>query len=315
MLDVYEELGETSRRMILAELRSGAKNVSELVQSTGLKQPNVSNHLSRMRTKEIVRSAKVGREVYYSLASPEIEAVVQAVFAVRSIDAPKLDFEDLAKRYAQAAVQADEGTCSEILDIAYRASTPLLDIYQDLLTPAMTLVGTWYTVDAIDVAQEHFASSITERMMARTMQIAGTARKHGRTVLLGCGPDSWHCIGLRMISDYLRLMGWRTLYLGANVPEQSFLRAVELHRPSLVLVSISAGEGVEPAKSLMAAIDSLRYRRNFVVGIGGGAINRDGSLLRKIRADFSAPDLRTFAEKFLPGLEANGRLAESHQSS
>ena len=43
-MDVFEELSEPSRRYLLKEMLDGPRNVSQLVESTGLKQPNVSNH-------------------------------------------------------------------------------------------------------------------------------------------------------------------------------------------------------------------------------------------------------------------------------
>jgi len=312
MLNVYEELGETSRRQILAELRSGPKNVTEIVTATGLKQPNVSNHLARMRAKDIVRADKVGRQVYYCLASPEVEAVVQSAFSQSGTRATEIDTEELAKNYAKAAVQGDENACGEILDVAFRAHMPLLDIYQDVLSPAMTLVGTWYKVEAIDEAQEHMASAITERMMARTVQVTGPARRTNKTAILGCPPNSWHVIGLRMISDYLRFCGWKTLFLGANVPERSFVTAVQQHRPHMVLVSCSSNEGIEDTASLVRALNSIRSKRNyFSIGVGGGCANTDPRLFLDAGADFTARDLRTFALEYLPEIERTGAAPET----
>lgn len=308
MLNVYEELGETSRRQILAELRTGPKNVSEIVSSTGLKQPNVSNHLARMRLKKIVRASKVGRQVYYALASTEIEAVVNSALAQSRQEAYDLDTEHMAKQYARAAVQGDEQTCSDILESAFRASLPLLDTYQDILAPAMALIGTWYKVEAIDEGQEHMASAITERMMMRAVQIAGPTKRHNRVAILGCAANCWHSIGLRMISDYLRLNGWRTLFLGANVPVRSFLSAVDQHRPQMVLLSLSADEGIEDTVQTLRELNTLRAsgRNRFVLGIGGGLAESTAEKFASAGSDFSVRDLRSFAHHYLPEIEQTG---------
>jgi methanogenic corrinoid protein MtbC1 len=308
MLNVYEELAETSRRQILAELRTGPKNVSEIVLATGLKQPNVSNHLSRMRLKAIVRANKVGRQVYYTLATPEIEAIVHSALAGETADASSIDFATMAKQYARAAIQGDEQACADLLEVAFRAGVPLIDIYQDLLTPAMGMVGTWYKVEAIDEGQEHLASAITERMMARTVQVAGPVKRHYRLALLGCAPNTWHVIGLRMISDYLRLCGWRTLYLGANVPVRSFVSAIEQHHPDLVLLSVSASEGRADALSALETLDALRKkgRHHFVLGVGGNLVSEDPKIFEDRGADFLGKDLRSFAREVLPEIEKAG---------
>jgi methanogenic corrinoid protein MtbC1 len=312
MLNVYEELGETSRRQILAELRTGPKNVTEIVTSTGLKQPNVSNHLARMRVKDIVRAHKVGRQVYYSLATPEIEAVVNSAFAQSGAQPIPLNTDELAKQYAKAAVQGDEQTCGDILDVAFRAHLPMLDIYQDVLAPAMALVGTWYKVEAIDEGQEHMASAITERMMARTVQVMGPTKRHGKIAILGCAPNSWHVIGLRMISDYLRMCGWKALYLGANVPFRSLVAAVEQHRPHMVLLSVSSVEGIDDTLAMLRELSAMRQagRGKFILGVGGSIVGAHPGKFASAGADFSAKDLRTFALEFLPEIEKSGSVPE-----
>jgi ArsR family transcriptional regulator len=57
---------------ILDLLRDGKKTVSELVELTGLNQPNISQHLHVMKEKNIVRTEKQGSNVFYSLANPRI---------------------------------------------------------------------------------------------------------------------------------------------------------------------------------------------------------------------------------------------------
>jgi methanogenic corrinoid protein MtbC1 len=311
MLDVYEELAETSRRLILLELRGGPKNVTDLVEATGLKQPNVSNHLCRMRQRNIVCACKAGRQVYYSLATPEIEAIVHSAFLPSQGPQNEVDTDELAKRYAKAAIQGDEAGCLEVMDAAFRARLPLIDIYQDVLSVAMAHVGNWYKVEAIDEAHEHLASYLTERMMARTMQVIGPTRRHDRVAILGCAPNGWHVIGLRMIGDYLRFCGWRTLYLGANVPQAAFLSAVTQHSPNMVLLSCSADVATDETIGLLGALRAQRGRRcSFVIGLGGYCVERNPERFERAGADFTAKDLREFATRYLPEIERCGRAPE-----
>ncbi len=57
---------------ILNLLGEGKKSVGELVELTGLNQPNISQHLHVMKEKKIVKAEKQGNNVYYSLANPKI---------------------------------------------------------------------------------------------------------------------------------------------------------------------------------------------------------------------------------------------------
>lgn len=68
---LFRGFGDPARLAILATLESGEKNVSEIVEMTGLSQPNVSSHLACLRECGLVRSEQRGRRVYYDLFDPE----------------------------------------------------------------------------------------------------------------------------------------------------------------------------------------------------------------------------------------------------
>ena len=60
-------LSDPSRLRILETLREGEQRVSDLVEATGLSQPNVSKHLSCLWGCGLVAREKRGREVHYWL--------------------------------------------------------------------------------------------------------------------------------------------------------------------------------------------------------------------------------------------------------
>lgn len=57
---------------LLDHLLEGKKTVSELVELTGLSQPNISQHLHILKDKNIVITEKKGNNVYYILSNPKI---------------------------------------------------------------------------------------------------------------------------------------------------------------------------------------------------------------------------------------------------
>ena len=70
--EICKTLAQPKRLMIVNELRAGRKSVGQLASSLGLSQPNVSQHLSKLRKRGIVETRREGTTVYYSLASPKI---------------------------------------------------------------------------------------------------------------------------------------------------------------------------------------------------------------------------------------------------
>ena len=65
-------LSDPSRLELLHLLRDGERTVGELVAATGLRQANVSQHLTLLRRRGIVTTRRAGTTVHYALAYPEI---------------------------------------------------------------------------------------------------------------------------------------------------------------------------------------------------------------------------------------------------
>lgn len=68
----FKLLSESSRLKLITALEAGDKNVSELVETTGLNQANVSRHLQSLTDAGILARRKDGLNVIYSIADPSI---------------------------------------------------------------------------------------------------------------------------------------------------------------------------------------------------------------------------------------------------
>lgn len=68
--DFFKVLSEGSRLQILCALRTGQKNVSEIINITHLGQANVSKHLKMLAQAGIVSRNQQGINVYYQISNP-----------------------------------------------------------------------------------------------------------------------------------------------------------------------------------------------------------------------------------------------------
>lgn len=64
------------RLQIIEQLRRREMNVTELIKSTKVKQANLSQHLSQLRSKEIVKNRKEGNVVFYSIKKTEVTKII-----------------------------------------------------------------------------------------------------------------------------------------------------------------------------------------------------------------------------------------------
>lgn len=77
--DYFKVLSELSRLQVLCSLRSGSKNVTEIIEETGLGQANVSKHLKILAQAGIVSRSQQGVSVYYEIAEPLIFELCELV--------------------------------------------------------------------------------------------------------------------------------------------------------------------------------------------------------------------------------------------
>lgn len=70
--DYFKVLSELSRLQVLCSLKSGSKNVTEIMEETGLGQANVSKHLKILAQSGIVSRTPQGVNVYYEIVEPFI---------------------------------------------------------------------------------------------------------------------------------------------------------------------------------------------------------------------------------------------------
>jgi DNA-binding transcriptional ArsR family regulator len=74
---LFRGFSDASRLAILDALRSGPLSVGEIVQRTGLSQPNVSNHLSCLLDCGLVARAQQGRYAYYQLNDDRVALLLR----------------------------------------------------------------------------------------------------------------------------------------------------------------------------------------------------------------------------------------------
>ncbi len=70
--EIFQALAHPTRIAILEVLSSGELPAGALIDRLGIEQPNVSQHLSVLRSKQLVLNRKVGNQVFYSIRDPII---------------------------------------------------------------------------------------------------------------------------------------------------------------------------------------------------------------------------------------------------
>ena len=76
---LLKAMSNQHRLMILCQLVNGEKRVGELEQLIGLSQSALSQHLARLRRDNLVKTRRSAQTIFYSLAGPEANSVIQTL--------------------------------------------------------------------------------------------------------------------------------------------------------------------------------------------------------------------------------------------
>jgi DNA-binding transcriptional ArsR family regulator len=74
--DIFQALAHPTRIAILELLSGQELSAGALIERLGMEQANVSQHLTVLRTKQLVVNRKVGNQVFYSVRDPIIIQVL-----------------------------------------------------------------------------------------------------------------------------------------------------------------------------------------------------------------------------------------------
>ncbi len=94
---VFQALAHPTRIAIVEVLRDGELSAGMIIERLGLEQANTSQHLSVLRTKNIVVSRKEGNQVFYAVRDPLLIEVL-----------------DVMRRYFQAHIDDSVSSLQEI---------------------------------------------------------------------------------------------------------------------------------------------------------------------------------------------------------
>jgi methanogenic corrinoid protein MtbC1 len=188
---------------------------------------------------------------------------------------------------------ADETAANKILNDAL-ALYSLEQVINDLIFPSLVEVGErWMRAD-FSVAQEHFASALVRSRLANLFH-SSPYYAAGPLILVACAPGELHEIGAQVLALFLRRSGYRVVYLGQNVPQESMISMIRTLRPALICCSASRSETAAHLRHLAEAIHLMRAESGWaaLLAFGGAIFYQHPDLAAKMGAAYLGPDAST----------------------
>jgi methanogenic corrinoid protein MtbC1 len=181
-------------------------------------------------------------------------------------------FEEIGQAYARALLAGDEVAAELAVRDAIDARLTTAQIDEEIIAPALWLVGRLWARGEISVADEHLATSISMRVLALQREVRRTATaREGAKALLAAPEGELHTVALQMIDNLLRDAGYIVLMLGPDVPLGALAECASRHEPAIVCLSATMPDASD--RLLLAVHETERGWPGAGFVIGGRGVS------------------------------------------
>ena len=165
---------------------------------------------------------------------------------------------------------------------------PLLELLDDALIPAMTVVGERFKRNEIFVPEMLVsARAMKEAMKILEPKLVAAGIKPEYKAVIGTVEGDLHDIGKNLVTIMLKGAGFDVIDLGVNIPPNTFIDAIREHQPNIVGLSALLTTTMPAMRDTVEAIRAAGFD-DLKILIGGAPITE--GYAREIGANGYARD-------------------------
>jgi MerR family transcriptional regulator, light-induced transcriptional regulator len=132
---------------------------------------------------------------------------------------------ELGRSDAAAVLSGDEVAAELVIRDAIDVGLTVAEVDDEIIAPALWLVGELWECGEISVADAHLATEISVRVLALEREARRVARdRPAHLIMLATPPGELHVVALRMVANMLRDAGYEVMMLGETSPRSRLPR-------------------------------------------------------------------------------------------
>jgi methanogenic corrinoid protein MtbC1 len=195
-----------------------------------------------------------------------------------------------AQAYFDAVRSEGPVEARRVVDELAASGMPATRIYVEVLAAAMQHTGELWQANKVSVAEEHYFTAVTQRVMARLFSDLVKGRGRGASVVVSCVDGELHELGARMVCDLLELEGYNSEYLGASMPPRAIVEFACLRGAQVLALSTSITPHLGALREAIAHLRADPRCAHIKVLVGGRVFSASPRLWQSIGADGCAAD-------------------------
>ena len=163
----------------------------------------------------------------------------------------------------------------------------------EIIYPFLEKIGILWQAEHITPAHEHFMSNLVRQKIIVAIDGLQLPAKTARRIVLFLPEGEMHELGL-LFNHYLsRMLGYRTYYLGQNVPHEDLVSVVKIHQPQILITSV-----ISPMKNREQYFEKLSHDFPAVQIYASGmqTLHLKNTSIKNIRFFSTATDLKALLQ-------------------
>ncbi len=200
-------------------------------------------------------------------------------------------YDNYYQEYKEALLNTNKSKAWEVVNELIENEVKVEDIYIHIFARSQYEIGQLWQKNVISVAQEHFATAVTQSIMSNIYSKV-VSYKPGANTLVAVGTSGeLHEIGIRMVADFFEMKGWNSVFFGSNTPSESVIHFIERNGVDLLAIGATLAPHLVEMQRLIEL--TRQTRPDLPIMVGGKAISGNIDLAKKLGADataFSAKD-------------------------
>ena len=206
-----------------------------------------------------------------------------------------LPLTDLAAAYLDLLLSGNRQQAVDLIQNRVQQDVSIKDLYLYVFQRIQLEIGRLWENNQISVAQEHYCSAATQLIMSLLYPRILNSSPRKPSIVSTCVGDELHEIGIRMVTDFFEMEGWKTYYLGANAPAKTILAALKEREADILAISATITYHIPQVQELIREVHGSDSAATKIL-VGGRPFLLAPNLWHQLGADAFAADAQQAVE-------------------
>lgn len=201
----------------------------------------------------------------------------------------------LYEAFYDAFEKLEQEKCIELVNDALKnQSISIEDLYENVLRMSMSHLTDVESDVNHKIWKEHIQSGIIRSVIEMAYPYVLSQRNMiaSKRAAVICPDGEQHELGARMVSDYIRMMGFETFFVGRDTPRKELFDLIDSLKLDLIAISVTNYYNLSKAVQMVSFIESNFPSIKLIVGGKGFEMNPNLFDQNKVQVTHTYEDIK-----------------------